>query len=1247
MDSSAATNGQLDGDRYAVPHRCPLSTDVTSNGPPLSAHLGPAWTTRSPFCCSPFTMNSSGSINAGLGPPPAHRPVVSLPSPLVSPASPCLPPTHSDLFLGPSPYHHSPSSLSSSLYHSSRLALYGPQAFSASPAQYIHNPYLTPIGSPYGSYMTSVQHGDVNNGLSYPQRPLTAMPDPRNTFWFPPHFDPCGGLLGMTTSTYGPSTPGLFRYFASPSQAPLSPMSDPQHLSPLSSSASSLPSPVALVKESACILSNNESRYQVKTEKTKKRVVKKASQRPVKSEVTRALSNHSSPLTIPRTESPVDVKPVLMTTTTSGCQVDMDAEDNDLIGGRTSSLSMCSDASAKLTINEGTPKEPAADPTHESQQTPAALTADLNSVTETESTSNTAAEAPPVLSVKSMPVIQFIDTHGLDSLVDSVENFRPTNEEKSLAKYRLNSNSGNSAYDDGLSLLSVLAEQRSFEETQKANEIEKRRRSADDAERSRTNSVSNVDTKPDLDQLRLMQLCKPLKKRQRSESCQPAIGQSNTETASSAIEKSEEHKESTDSVQPAKKKARKESVTDIDPWAIRRSVRIFIHDSIVQAQDKKCTTPDVKNSPGVSCRSVLKSKSRNRKSSESNSEALSVKNEEHEESESEHDSVEPLNANELCRLSKRDLQNGVRVLVKIDNMLYCGMADPIESGVPDVYGVTLDGDQSKRRQIYKLDSMVKEAIREVKPKSLDQLTEDSRVAAYWASETSCLYTGRVAKKINSAGDKNLVLVEFDDGDKARIAINDVRLLPDSFKHTTVKIPVKKSKPKTVPSKSSLDVTPTKESQSPLASPSSTDTTSPSASCSSLENRQPKENSVAMETAAKSKKKKKRNKQESDTNEGVKEKHHKHHHHHHHGKHKKRKKHKEKRPETSSEGFAIKTGKIISDANCNDTRNAKEMPLERSSRRVDKVTVKITSPNTKDKRLKIADFVLKKEECTKSKGAIASTSTNVLIGTKDNVRAKRKAALNSIKRTSCHMNKTELEDSISGTSESSLSSLSDADENMASSDEEESGLTPRKRERMNSNEKSKIAAFLPERQLWHWSGKCIKKYYGSSRGKKARKEFYRAIMRGKEKILVGDSAVFLSTGRPHLPYVGRIDSMWETSSGNMIVKVRWFYHPEETKSMPPLVDVRGGLFESPAHYDENDVQTISHKCEVLSYAEYQARRKESPSLGSDDAHNVYYYGGVYDPLSGKIDLSEDVPLENREKKVSSNDETKTELKQSEM
>ena len=157
----------------------------------------------------------------------------------------------------------------------------------------------------------------------------------------------------------------------------------------------------------------------------------------------------------------------------------------------------------------------------------------------------------------------------------------------------------------------------------------------------------------------------------------------------------------------------------------------------------------------------------------------------------------------------------------------------------------------------------------------------------------------------------------------------------------------------------------------------------------------------------------------------------------------------------------------------------------------------------------------------------------------------------------------------------------------------------RRQRLPSVEnRPKISAFLPARQLWKWSGNptqvggpnhahlhtrhtiCLSYTLSASlsvilscvpcpppvpeapgssppsapgcllqrRGMKgkARKLFYKAIVRGKETLRIGDCAVFLSAGRPNLPYIGRIESMWESWGSNMVVKVKWFYHPEETK-----------------------------------------------------------------------------------------------------
>lgn len=174
---------------------------------------------------------------------------------------------------------------------------------------------------------------------------------------------------------------------------------------------------------------------------------------------------------------------------------------------------------------------------------------------------------------------------------------------------------------------------------------------------------------------------------------------------------------------------------------------------------------------------------------------------------------------------------------------------------------------------------------------------------------------------------------------------------------------------------------------------------------------------------------------------------------------------------------------------------------------------------------------------------------------------------------------------------------------------------------SDNRKSKIAAFLPEKQLWGWLGTGVRRTGAKGRAKKM---CYKTIQRGKETITIGESAVFLSTGRPDRPYIGKIQSMWETPSSNKVVRVKWFYHPEETVGCPKL-KFPGALFESP-HEDENDVQTISHKCEVLPLKEYTEKFGLDPKQYETIYFNndTYYYAGFYDPTIQSMKLEQNIP-----------------------
>ncbi|XP_044839955.1 BAH and coiled-coil domain-containing protein 1 isoform X2 [Mauremys mutica] len=177
----------------------------------------------------------------------------------------------------------------------------------------------------------------------------------------------------------------------------------------------------------------------------------------------------------------------------------------------------------------------------------------------------------------------------------------------------------------------------------------------------------------------------------------------------------------------------------------------------------------------------------------------------------------------------------------------------------------------------------------------------------------------------------------------------------------------------------------------------------------------------------------------------------------------------------------------------------------------------------------------------------------------------------------------------------------------------------RRQRLPSVEnRPKISAFLPARQLWKWSGNPTQRR--GMKGK-ARKLFYKAIVRGKETLRVGDCAVFLSAGRPNLPYIGRIESMWESWGSNMVVKVKWFYHPEETKLGKRQSDGKNALYQS-CHEDENDVQTISHKCQVVGREHYEQLTR---SKKYQDRQDLYYLAGTYDPTTGRLVTADGVPI----------------------
>ncbi|XP_070188288.1 trinucleotide repeat-containing gene 18 protein-like isoform X2 [Littorina saxatilis] len=210
----------------------------------------------------------------------------------------------------------------------------------------------------------------------------------------------------------------------------------------------------------------------------------------------------------------------------------------------------------------------------------------------------------------------------------------------------------------------------------------------------------------------------------------------------------------------------------------------------------------------------------------------------------------------------------------------------------------------------------------------------------------------------------------------------------------------------------------------------------------------------------------------------------------------------------------------------------------------------------------------------------------------------------------------------GSSDEEKSSSSSDDEKKTSGAKSKSSkddpATDKPKRGRKKKKVDKIGYTVP-RHGWRWDGRSTKR--PGMRGK-AKKEFYKSIARGSDLLNVGDSAVFVSTGRDHCPYIGRIESLWESWGGQMMVKVKWFYHPEETKGGKPLAHPKGALFES-SHSDENDVQTISHKCHVLTYKDYNKRTADAARKGQPLDTNTYYLAGYYDPTINFIKLEPDI------------------------
>lgn len=749
-----------------------------------------------------------------------------------------------------------------------------------------------------------------------------------------------------------------------------------------------------------------------------------------------------------------------------------------------------------------------------------------------------------------------------------------------------------------------------------------------------------------------------------------------------------------------------------------------------------------------------------------------------------------------CVLTKELLTDGLKVLIsKEDELLYAARVHTLE--LPDIFSIVIDGERGNRPRIYSLEQLLREAVLDVRPETEAMLSEGTRVCAYWSERSRCLYPGYVRRGASSDEGKQGVMVEFDDGDRGKISLPKIRLLPPGYQ-----IHCGESSPALlVPSgttarrSSSLEQAPISDRLSDKLTTINTVTNNQTLLAHKRKPGRPKgsgkkQKQQQAENANKNPSPflgwpsmaipRKRTSDNPFQFNGAP-----------------RKAFRGKEDELfslpqiqplastpakglfSSSSFEVDSFSSIANGYssfCSQStgpglslaprsglygqrRRQDELVMSRTKRSGQEFLVKldhegVTSPKTKNSKA----LLLRGSSSSLSGLPRPDTYSHPVLLVKDNKKGgtsrvelllkgappQRKATpslrlgeygnLGFSSHRECHSSYSDLDDeeeeeeeqrrrvglaavsgglrttgrflsrlsvssSSSGSSSSSdsgsLSSSSlcssDNDSSYSSEDEDNATLmlqnclsshrgllqppelsTPSrphqhsfvakavavssskggppdqvsnskslkrkecssstskpfkefvKKPRMLSDDSSviprpKMSAFLAGRQMWRWCGNPTQRR--GLKGK-ARKLFYKAIVRGRDTVRVGDCAVFLSAGRPNLPYVGRIENFWESWTSSMVVKVKWFYHPEETKLGKRHRDGKHALYQS-CHEDENDVQTISHKCQVVSKEEYEClTRNQRPNSTYPD---LYYLAGTYDPTTGQLITAEGVSI----------------------
>uniref|UniRef100_A0A1Q3FIA0 Putative phd finger transcription factor n=1 Tax=Culex tarsalis TaxID=7177 RepID=A0A1Q3FIA0_CULTA len=558
-------------------------------------------------------------------------------------------------------------------------------------------------------------------------------------------------------------------------------------------------------------------------------------------------------------------------------------------------------------------------------------------------------------------------------------------------------------------------------------------------------------------------------------------------------------------------------------------------------------------------------------------------------------SSEKRRIDQRCMLTSEHLnQEKTRVLFALGGLFYAGCLSAVQP--PDIYAVTLDGERGNRPHIESREEVLRDAILEVAPKSVDEIPPGTRLCAYWSQQYRCLYPGVAAEPTSPDPEKRYVNVEFDDGDSGRIALEDIRYLLSDYPiveydpNPLLSLGKRKRQP-SVSEVGSTTVTTTTTSSTGSAAGSgaaagsaTTSTTITTTNCFAIisserttsSDKRVHDDAYREERRRLKKIRKDKLRRLAATNA-------------------------EHPTATSAHKSHKKKSKCYDDL-CKHRKHKKRRKHKKHHRESHQQQQHQDVPSSPDAGAVDDDISQGDSASQTAEGppfSPASTTT-------------------TDKPEEPEFNPSLKEDTM--TEEEAESSITESSGSYYQPQKKSGAEKTEKRQSTENGSSSKIAAFLPARQLWAWCGKGYRRSTG-----RVKKQFYKSIQRGKETISVGDSAVFLSTGRPDRPYIGHIESMWETSTNNMVVRVKWFYHPEETEGCPNL-KYPGALFQSP-HEDENDVQTISHKCEVLALREYTAKFGTDPRQYSAiyDNNDTYYLAGYYDPTVVTIRMQPDIEV----------------------